>query len=363
MSILTHIFPPDLSHIYDEKLANQLANTQGAIASLNQLPRFLENPNLLMHPIIAKEAESSAQLEGTQASIEDAYKIDLVEQTEYQKNEALEIRNYENAMEAGVKLMEKYPLNNLAIREIHKILMEGVRGEKKHPGEFRKGEVWIGVPGTGIEEARYIPPDSNHISLLMEELEKFIIDSGTLNPLIACGVIHHRFEAIHPFEDGNGRVGRLLITLYLMKRGMLEFPILYPSGYFEKEKDRYIDALSSVDKEEKWYEWLLYFLTALEQQAKTALQLGHEIDWLLKRSREQIENEKAGLNLIRVLEYTFTRFYVTAPIVSRDTGIALTSCKRYLETLSSKSVIMDMGIHLKQRVYANLGLVNILRKI
>src|SRR3989344_1237423 len=239
-SILNHIFPPDLSNIYDEKIANQLANTQGAIEGLNQMVQLLHNPLLLMRPILAKEAESSAQLEGTQASIEDAYQIDITEQSPEKRNEALEIRNYQDAMLAGWKAINEIPLTNTVIRNIHKVLMKGVRGADKHPGEYRKGDVWIGTRGTKKGDARYVAPDAIHVPHLMESLESFVRNSN-INPLIVCGVIHHRFEAIHPFEDGNGRTGRLVISVYLINKKMLPMPILYPSGYFEKNRKEYTD--------------------------------------------------------------------------------------------------------------------------
>lgn len=362
-NLIKHIFPPDLSGIYNEELANQLAQTQGAIASLKQMSRLLHNPTLLMRPILAKEAESSSQLEGTQASIDDAYKIDIIDQTPEKKNEALEIRNYEKAMLTGLSMVQKYKLNNFVIREIHKTLLQGVRGKHKHPGEFRKGDVWIGKEGTSKGEARYIPPDAAQIPGLMEKLEQFIQDSGKMNPLIACAVMHHRFEGIHPFEDGNGRTGRLLISLYLIKEGLLASPILYPSGYLEKYKKDYMSNLSKVDNQEEWYPWVLYFLKALQNQAEVSVELGLEIDSLFRKSRSLIENEAAGLNLIRVLEYTFTQPYVTAPTLSKAINIPRVSCRRYLETLSNKSIIDEVGTFKKQRVFANKKLVNILRKI
>ena len=362
-SLLNNRFPPDISGIYDEDLANQLAQTQGAIASLNQMTRLLHNPSLLMRPILAKEAESSAQLEGTQASIEDVYKIDILDQTPEEKNEALEIKNYESAMLEGLAIVKKYKLNNLTIRQVHKTLMRGVRGKNKHPGEFRKGDVWIGQKGTKKGSARYIPPDAAHVPALMDEFEKFLNSRGKANPLIAVGIAHHRFEAIHPFEDGNGRAGRLLISLYLIREGLLSMPILYPSGYFEAHKNEYMDSLSKVDKSQDWYSWLLFFLYGLEQQAKVALNLAIEIDNLFKRSKAIIENETAGLNLIRVLEYTFTQPYLTAPILSRSIKIPRVSCRRYLETLTKKRIIEEIGIYKKQRVYLNTQLVGILKKI
>lgn len=363
MSILDHAFPPNLSDIYTEELANQLANTQGAIGSLNQLDRVLHNPNLLMHPILGKEAESSSRLEGTQASIADAYKIDIMEQTEEEKKEASEILNYEQAMRVGLRIIENYPLNKLAMREIHKALLKDVRGKNKHPGEFRKGDAWIGQKGTKKGESRYVAPDASHLPGLLDSLEKFIINAGTIHPLIAAGVIHHRFEGIHPFEDGNGRTGRLLITLYLIKNKVLKLPILYPSGYFEKNRDDYMNALSSVDKNQDWYRWLLFFLKGLEEQAKLSLVIGLKIDTLFKDSRGKIQDENASINLIKVLEYMFTRYYVTAPLVMRVEKIPLTSCKRYLETLARYNIIKDLAIHRNQRVYANIQLLNILKNI
>jgi len=360
---LLHKFPPDLTNLYDEMLANQLAETQGAVGSLKQIPRLLTNASLLMRPILSKEAESSSQLEGTQASVDDVFKMGVVGQTQEERYEALEILNYEKAMLQGVDMLKKYKLGNFIIRSIHKTLMSNTRGRNKNPGEFRQKPVWIGQSGTGKGKARYVPPEPVHVPQLMEALEKFIENPGTTNPIIAAGIIHHRFEAIHPFEDGNGRVGRLLITLFLIKKGLLEMPILYPSGYFERHKRMYMSALSKVDKREQWRPWLLFFLKGLEEQAKISLKLSIRIDEQFKKSRTLIENESAGIGLIKALEATFTKPYLTAPILSRATGISRPTCLRYLEKLADKKIITDKGIQMKQRVYANDKLLNILKKI
>ncbi len=361
--LLAHGFPPDLSGIYDEELANQLAQTQGSIGGLKQIPRLLTNPTLLMKPILSKEAESSSQLEGTLASIDDVFKMDVVVQTSEKKNEALEIVNYEKAMMQGIQILKKYELNNFLIRSVHKTLMTGTRGTNKSPGEFRKKPVWIGQMGTGRGEARYIPPEPVHLVQLMESLETFIQNSDHINPLIAAGVIHHRFEAIHPFEDGNGRVGRLLITLYLIKRELLEMPILYPSGYFEKHKRYYMSALSKVDKHQDWRSWMLFFLKGLDEQARVSLSLSIKIDDLFKKSKAAIENETAGIGLIKALEATFSRPFITAPLMSRLTGIPRPTCVRYLDKLNEKHIVTDRGIHMKRRVYSNDKLRTILNKI
>ncbi|MDO8470894.1 MAG: Fic family protein [bacterium] len=361
-NMLSQKFPPDLSSIFDEELANQLANTQGALGRLSQLSPLLPNPDLLMRPILAKEAESSSQLEGTQASLEDAYKIDLVEQTPEKRNEAQEIRNYEQAMLNGLKLLKQYPLNNFLIRSIHKTLMSHVRGKDKYPGQFRPDNVYIGQKGTNIDAARYVPPDATHIPQLMDDFERYLSQKGNTNILIMCGVLHYRFEAIHPFKDGNGRVGRLLISLFLIDRGLLSSPILYPSGFFERHKQRYMSALSKVDKNENWRSWLLYFLKGIENQSSVSLKIGLKIHNLFKRARKLIEKERASMNLIRVLEYTFKQPYISAPRL-RAINIPQASGYRYLNILAKKGLLKEIGTWHKQKVYANEKLLSILRKI
>lgn len=363
MNIFDHKFPPDVSKLYNETLTNQLANTQGAIASLNQMIRLLQNPLLLMNPILGKEAESSAQLEGTQASIEDVYKIDVVQQSPEKISQALEIQNYRKAMLKGLDLIEQMEINNTFIRGLNGVLLQNVRGRDRNPGMFRKKEIWVGTPGKPKSEARYVPPEHIHVGRFMEELQGFIGDYGTIHPLIACAIIHYRFEAIHPFEDGNGRTGRLLITLFLIKEKVLQSPILYPSGFFEKNREHYMSTLSSVDKNEDWYSWLLLFLKALEEQAKLSLEIGLKIDNLFKECRSKIESEKANLNLIRILEYTFTQPYITASIAHKILRIPLATCKRYLKTLGDKNIVSDLGIISKKRVYANMKLLSILKNI
>ncbi len=362
-SLLKRKFPPNLKEIYDEKLANQLAKTQGAIGSLLQTSRLLQNPDLLMNPILAKEAESSSQLKGIQASISDAYQIDLIKQSAEKKNDAQEIINYERAMKKGVAALKTYGLNELSIREMHKALLSGVRGEDKNPGEYRKEDVWIGKLGTSKGRARYLPPEPLHVSKLMEDLAKFIQANGDINPLIACGVIHHRFEAVHPFKDGNGRVGRLLITLYLMKEGLLEIPVLYPSGYFEERKPKYLDALSKVDKNEDWYSWLYFFLVGIQAQAELSLKLMLQIDALYKEAQLKVSKQTANINLIKVLDYSFYQPYLTASLAHKATEIPLATTKRYINLLEKVGVIEGLGKYKKQNVYFNRNLIDILQAI
>lgn len=363
-NILNSQFPPDLSAIYDEKLANQLANTQGAIGSLSQMVLQLHNPTLLMHPLLDKEAESSSQLEGTQASIEDVYKEEIEDQSPEKRGHIQEIRNYREAMLDGYEMVKKNIFSEAIIRGMHKTLMQGVRGRNKHPGEYRKGDVWVGKQGTSKDEARYIPPEAIHIDGFMDELVSFIKDRGEMNPLIACGVIHHRFEAIHPFEDGNGRTGRLIISTYLINQGLMTLPMLYPSGYFEKNKNQYVDVLHSVDEKENWYEWLLFFLKGLEVQAKLTLKVGLEIDNLFKVSRELIEQDaRSNIGLLKVLEHSFSSPYLTAPLLHKRLKINKVTASRYLNKLAAQKIISFGGTYQKSKFFMNSKLLDILREI
>jgi Fic family protein len=344
--LLNHQFPPDLDSIWDKDFAIQLAATQGAISGLNQAVPLLHNPELLKQPLLDKEAESSSRLEGTQASAEDVYKAEL-----------------KNDPEKSVEMIKSQPLNQVVIRQIHQILMDGARGQTKSPGKYRTGNVWIGARGTGLDKARYIPPDALHIPELIVKLEAFVNDSS-VHPLIACGVIHHRFEAIHPFEDGNGRTGRLVVTLYLLKTGMLAAPILYPSGFFEKNRSDYMDALHAVDTRQDWYGWLMFFLRGIQTQAEQSLRVARAIDNLFKQNRASIKDATAHLNLLRVLEYCFTQPFVSVRLISDRLSIPPQTVRRYVSTLEDKGILrVSETLERGEKVYENHALLEILRQI
>lgn len=360
--LLKHHFPPNLDSIWDKDFAIQLAATQGAISGLNQAVPLLLNPELLKQPLLDKEAESSSRLEGTQASAEDVYKAELKNDPE-KNDDVQETKNYRRALETGVELIKSDPLSQTVIRQIHQTLMDGARGQTKNPGKYRTGNVWIGARGTGVDEARYVPPDALHIPELMGKLEAFIKDAN-VHPLIACGVIHHRFEAIHPFEDGNGRTGRVVVTLYLLKTGMLAAPMLHPSGYFEKNRSDYMDALHAVDTSQDWYTWLSFFLKGIQTQAELSLKVAREIDGLFKYDRELIKDATAHLNLLRVLEFCFTQPFVSVRLISDRLDIPIQTVRRYVTTLEDKGILyLSETLERGEKVYENKALLEILRQI
>ena len=361
-SLLNKPFPPDLSGIWDYELAIQLSHAQGALSGLNEAVSLLHNPNLLMRPLLGKEAESSTRLEGTQASIDEVYKSALVENPE-KKDDVAEVINYQNAMNEGITAIAKRPLSQFVIRQTHKTLMQGVRGQTKNPGKYRIGDVWIGDDGTDQGEARYMPPDAMHIPILMDNLEKFI-QEPKLSPIISSGIIHYQFEAIHPFKDGNGRTGRLLITLFLLKTGALNKPMLYPSGYFDKNKENYVDSLHGVDLEDNWHDWLMYYLKGIENQAKLSLSVAREIDKLYKFFTSEIQKETANLNLLRVLEFCFIQPYVTLSTIRSSTNIPENTLRRYVDRLVHVGLLSHIDtLSRGQKLYINLPLLTILRRI
>lgn len=360
--LLDHPFPPNLDTLWTRDFALQLAATQGAISGLNQAIPLLLNAQLLKQPLLDKEAESSSKLEGTQASAEDVYKAVVLKDVE-KTDDIQETRNYRLALEHGVKLIEQSNLGQTTVKQIHQILMQGVRGQSKLPGQYRTGEVWIGTEGTGIGAARYIPPDAIHIPQLMDSLEQFMQQTD-VHPLIACGLVHYRFEAIHPFADGNGRTGRLIVTLYLLKTGMLSAPILYPSGYFEKKRGDYMEALHGVDTHQDWYAWLMFFLKGIQTQAEVSLKVARDINDLFKHYREQIQRETAHLNLLRVLEYSFMQPYITIALVSDHLDIPVQTVRRYIATLEERGILrVAVVLRHNERVFENHALLNILRGI
>lgn len=361
-NILDLPFPPSLDKVWTKDFALQLAATEGAISGLNQAVSLLHNPNLLMRPLLTKEAETSSRLEGTQASMDDIYKSAVQPDSE-KSDDVHEVLNYQSAMLKGEHLIRTRALNQIIIRQVHSELMKGVRGSAKNPGRYRTENVWIGKLGTGVGDARYIPPNATHVTELMSKLEQFILDSD-MHPLIACGIVHHRFEAIHPFKDGNGRTGRLLITLYLLKTGKLTKPMLYPSGFFEKNRDEYTNALHIVDTEQDWYSWLLYFLKALETQADLSLGVAREIDSLYKNDRDLLKGTVAHLQLANVLELCFRQPYVTVPFAATVLKIPKNTVRRYIKTLEQNNILVnEYRIAKGERVYANNQLLQILRKI
>jgi Fic family protein len=267
-----YFVPATINHQWqwsDGTLNELLEKASIKLGELNSFARLVPNIDLFLHLHITKEAVVSSRIEGTQTTMNEA----LLPETEIspeKRDDWQEVQNYTKALNDAVKDLETLPLSSRLLKNTHETLMQGVRGENKMPGEFRTSQNWIG--GASLADAAFIPPAHIHVGELMGDLEKFLHNGGVHVPaLIRIGLAHYHFETIHPFLDGNGRIGRLLITLYLVSENILERPLLYLSTFFERDKSLYYDNLTRVREKNDLLTWLRYFLVGVEQTATHAV--------------------------------------------------------------------------------------------
>lgn len=286
-----------------ENLISSIAEGHRAIASLDTSLTHLPNPKILGRTLQTKEAVLSSKIEGTQASIKEVFEYEAQmgekEDTE-RKKDIREIITYRNALNYGVQHLNNKNVSQKFFKKLHSILLKTERGKKKSPGEFRKTQVYIGRIGASIEEASFVPPPANKIVPLMKNLEVYINSDKEKDPLVQMAIAHYQFEAIHPFLDGNGRVGRLLISLFLYKKGLLTHPFLYLSEFFEENRQDYYALLSGVSELGDIESWIKFFLYALKTQALKAEKASSDILKLYAKTKEKVMeiNSAYAFNLL-----------------------------------------------------------------
>jgi Fic family protein len=253
--------------VADPELTDLLGRADRALGELNAFAQLIPDIDFFIRMYVAKEATQSSRIEGTQTNIEDAFK-DADDLNPEERDDWSEVQNYINAVNYAIQALEELPLSNRLLRQTHEILLTGVRGEHKQPGEFRVSQNWIGV---SLKNATFIPPHHDHVPDLMSDLEAFLhAEDLFVHPLIRIAIGHYQFETIHPFLDGNGRLGRLMISLYLASTGLLVKPALYLSDYFERNKTAYIDHLMAVRQGNHLRDWLIFFLHGVEETARAS---------------------------------------------------------------------------------------------
>jgi Fic family protein len=299
--------PPALT--YDDKMVLLLSKADSALSELSGLGRMLPNPHLLIEPYMRREAVLSSRIEGTATEISELLLEEMVPGAAKRDPEDVrEVQNYVRAMEHGIRLLPRLPLSLRLVREIHERLLRGVRGERATPGEFRKSQNWIGPPGSTIETATYVPPPPEELMESLGRWEQFMNQRDTMPELIQCALLHEQFEAIHPFLDGNGRVGRLLITLFLMERGRLSQPLLYLSSYMERQRQEYYERLQAVRTLGDWSGWIKYFLAGVLETSLEAVKRSRKLLDIQKRYREKLREKAKALIL---LDELFINPYLT----------------------------------------------------
>lgn len=340
--------PPAIN--FDMSLVLALSRADAALSELSGLGSQLPNPHLLISPYIQREAVLSSRIEGTKASLSDLL-IDEIEEASSKRtstDDIKEVRNYIRAMEHGVQRLSQLPLSLRLIKEIHAELLADVRGDKATPGEFRRSQNWIGPAGSTPMSAAFVPPPVQEMMKCLGDWESFLHVRDVVPDLIQCAMMHVQFETIHPFLDGNGRVGRLLITFFLLERQRLSQPLLYLSAYIAAHKSDYYDLLQKVRTHGEWMPWLLFFLQGVTKIAVEAGIQAKELNALREKYRAQLRDKPNALGL---LDNLFTNPYMT---VSRATALLQKThptAKAAIMVLEEKKILKEITGRQWGRVY------------
>ncbi|MBI2763703.1 MAG: Fic family protein [Chloroflexi bacterium] len=333
--------PPRLD-ITDD-LFRSLSEADRALGELSGLGRTMSNPDLLINPFIRKEAVLSSKIEGTRATLTDLYLFEA-QAAHGPVGEAVgdvqEVMNCMAALRYGLGRIDELPMSARLIRELHKRLMTGVRGQERSPGDFRTTQNWIGAPGSLLADASYVPPPPPEMDQAITEFERYVHrDRDPHPPLIRLGLIHVQFEMIHPFIDGNGRIGRLLTSLLLVHWKLLPVPLLYLSAYFERERDAYYHHLNAVSDHGAWADWLGFFLRGVAEQSHDATARAKRLQDLQTAWREAVTHARSSALLVRLVDHLFKSPVITVTAVRDLLGVTYPAAKANLEKLVQAGVV------------------------
>jgi len=342
--------PPALT--FSPALVSALSAADQALGELRGLGGALANPHLLNRPLARREAVLSSRIEGTRASLDDLLAYEATQLSFLEPgSDVREVHNYVRALEYGLERINTLPVSLRLIRELHARLMEGVRGDVWTPGEFRRSQNWIGPTGSTLETAPYVPPPVDEMLAALGALENYIHASADLPPLIRLGLMHYQFEAIHPFLDGNGRVGRLLIALLLSAWQLLPQPLLYLSAYFESNRREYYDLLLAVSQRAAWEEWLLYFLEGIRQQSLDSVDRISRLQALRTQYQARFQTRRAPARLLRAVDLLFAQPVLTARQVEAALGINFPGAQRLIDQFVQAGLLREITGGQRNRVY------------
>lgn len=354
--------PPNPPIKIEGELQNLLSNADMSLARLDGLGHILPNASLFIAMYVKKEALLSSQIEGTQASLEDLFEFESGKQPE-NINDVAEVVNYVKALNYGMERLGEFPMSLRLIKEIHVILMEGVRGGEKTPGEFKKTQNWIGPPGCTLKDARFVPPPPHEAEASMGALELYLHQPQQLPVLVDCALIHYLFETIHPFLDGNGRLGRLLITFYLHWKGVMEKPLLYLSYYFRKYRQEYYDRLNMVRDNGDFEQWIAYFLKGVVVTADSAVDAAKQIMELQSRHRNLLWQKKLSSPLaVGILEKLFYSPYVSVNDIARDFSISYQAASTLISQLEGAGILKEITGRKRDKRYIYADYLKILEE-
>lgn len=357
-AFLPYDLPPKLE--WNNAVVNSLSRADFLLGRLAREGSKLPNPHLLMRPFITREAVLSSKIEGTQATLGEILAANAGAQVKQNPDDLQEVQNYIKALDYGLKRLAELPLSLRLIKEIHENLMQGVRGFHATPGEFRRSQNWIGSPGCTLNTAKFVPPPPDNLPDCLSEFEKFLHDRS-LPPLIHIALCHYQFEVIHPFLDGNGRIGRLLITLLLIEQNILPSPLLYLSAFFEATRDEYYKQLYNVSTKGTWNEWFIYFLNGVAVQSEDVLSRAERINDLLNKWKSIVTSSGSQVPA-DIVQHFAVNPYFTINKIAEDLGIAYSTAQRGVQKLEATGIIKKINDNKRDKVYCASAILDILEE-
>ncbi|MDQ2806710.1 MAG: Fic family protein [Chloroflexota bacterium] len=343
-AFVPHPLPPDLTLTPD--LLMQLSQADQALGKLAGFSSMMANSQLLLRPFIHREAVLSSRIEGTQTGLTDLYAYEAGQVASPHiavpnEQDANEVLNYVRALDYGLERLATLPISLRFVRELHEKLMRGVRGDQATPGEFRHSQNWIGPPGSTLNTATFVPPPPPDMLDALDAFEKYLHRPAEYPALIRLAFVHYQFEAIHPFLDGNGRVGRLILPLLLVHWDLLPVPLLNLSAYFERHRDRYYDLLLAVSQHGVWDEWVAFFLQAFTEQANDAIQRAAALLSLQKQWRDQFTQARSSVLLLRLIDHLFEWPILTITDTAGYLGVTYKSAQANINKLVQAEILQS----------------------
>ena len=359
-SFMPAVLPPEPPIELDKDIVDLLVKANKQLALLEGISSRIPNIHLFISMYVRKEALMSSQIEGTQATLEDVLDPYLEENTNRPVGDVV---NYIKATDFAINRLKELPLCNRLIKETHEVLLQGVRGQNKSPGEFRHSQNWIGAAGCNLQNARYIPPSVEYMLQAMSDLEKYINGDDDLDVLIRAALIHYQFETIHPFLDGNGRIGRLLITLFLMEKKVLSTPALYISYFLKRNRIEYYDRMNEVRTKGNYEQWIKFFLEAVYESAKDAVETIDKLTSLHDNYCRKIEDlGRRAKNAMRVFKYLESNPIIEIQKTARELDIAFNTMSSIVKDLTSIGVLEQTSTQSRNRTFAYKEYLEILKE-
>jgi len=346
--------PPDWEP--DRETLLLLSEADMAVGRLSGLGQVIPNPHLLIRPYARREAVLSSKIEGTRSEYEDAVLFEI-DPNESKSGDADEVNNYIKAMDHGLARLDTLPFSGRLIREIHTRLLATGRGRHRAPGAFRRNQVWIGSEGMGIEDATYVPPPVPQMTEAFNQLEQFINQPPSLPILVRLAMVHYQIEAIHPFEDGNGRIGRLLIVFMLCKEQVLSQPLLYLSAYFEKHRQSYYRLLLEVSTKGAWDEWIAFFLAGVIAQSNDAIMRAKKLTQLRDQYHQTLHETRATAAVHQLIDQLFERPATRATLIASELQVKHQTAMKYLRILEGQGIVEEITGRTRDMVFMARGIV------